>query len=215
MGSGKSSRRVYRLADRFATPRTSATSARPARRGGVPIRRKPRAVAGGLSGDSYNGATVAILERDQAEGQMLLNSFDAYLRRRGRAASTRRAGADREGQAEPDRALRTGGERRLGRELRVRPYRGKGQVQTRIHHVLVTQRECRAHRRGSVRAGRLPRVAANECEARASKTRCTAGLPVRADTLVCSATRTLIPAPGVAQSQDSAKSRPTLWRVML
>ena len=121
MGSGKSSRRVYRLADRFATPRTSATSARPARRGGVPIRRKPRAVAGGLSGDSYNGATVAILERDQAEGQMLLNSFDAYLRRRGRAASTRRAGADREGQAEPDRALRTGGERRLGRELRVRP----------------------------------------------------------------------------------------------
>jgi hypothetical protein len=31
-----------------------------------------------------------ILERDQAEGQVLLNSFDAYLRRRGRAASTRR-----------------------------------------------------------------------------------------------------------------------------
>lgn len=31
-----------------------------------------------------------ILERDQAEGQALLSSFDAYLRRRGRADSTRR-----------------------------------------------------------------------------------------------------------------------------
>jgi hypothetical protein len=44
------------------------------------------------------------------------------------------AGADREGQAEPDRALGAGGERRLGRELRVRP---ASEGRTRSRHVFI------------------------------------------------------------------------------
>ena len=49
------------------------------------------------------------------------------------------AGADREGQAEPDRALGAGGERRLGRELRVRPA-SEGRISGRHVFIICSSR---------------------------------------------------------------------------
>jgi len=80
------------------------------------------------------------------------------------------AGADRQRQAEPNRAFRTGGERRLGSCASGQPSR-EGQMKTRIHHILATQRACRAPRQCNVLAGRFPRVTAAERHVRVSQTR--------------------------------------------
>jgi hypothetical protein len=82
-GSEKSSRRVYRLADRFETPRSSATSASPARRAAVPIRSIASKLGGRelcVHGDVW---LVELLERVSVDGLLALmedgvSSTDAF-----------------------------------------------------------------------------------------------------------------------------------------
>ena len=86
-GFGKSRRFAYWTADRLLTPRISAASARPARRE-APIGQAYGRDRRNRAADKINDVYVSY--SDDPAIQQLLQSFDGYLRRRGRAASTRR-----------------------------------------------------------------------------------------------------------------------------